>query len=88
MSQHMELSGYTTVDPGRKREKAFSISVSHRREVLAPEWQRGQLSARGCRSKEAISQHNSQEETKTREVLQMEAVSANVAKRENSIFCN
>lgn len=40
------------------------------------------------RSKEAISQHNSQEETKTREVLQMEAVSANVAKRENSIFCN
>ena len=49
-SWHKELSGYTPVDPGTEKEKAFSILGQPLRETLTPEWQRGQLLVRrwGC----------------------------------------
>lgn len=71
------------------RKKALSISHSHpREETPAPEWQRGQLSAKGWGVGRQISQHNRQEKNKNREVFHMEAVSPNVTKLENPTFCN
>ena len=66
MSQHMELSGYTTVDPGRKREKAFSISGSHLGRCWLLNGKEDSCQQEGVGARRQISQHNSQEENKNK----------------------
>lgn len=74
---------------GGGMEKALPISHSYPKEEMpAPEWQTGQLSAKGWGTMKQISQHNRKEKNKNREMFHMEAVSPNVTKLENPTFCN